>query len=777
MSTRGPLTPIHATKARNPRQARRFRMAPIARAIAMTLAANGALVLDAQAQQAFSGAWFANKSAMQNTASATGRLPNGMPASMLTNPLAVQQRDNAQLQRSIDNLNLAARGIAAQQAAQEAARNAALAGASDVPDGLADGGLKVDTHSLTAGWLNAKAPVQTAAGGRMVVGIEQTDEKAILNWESFNVGKNTTVKFDQSKGRNVKDGTNSWIALNRINDPSGRPSQIAGQIQADGSVYLINRNGIVFNGSSQVNTRSLVASSLRLTDQQFKLGINNAQLMEHQSAEYPVPQFGEFTAHKPWVYSQVGGYVPGNGVVPDRLGEVDRFDPGLPPGAVTVAPGAGLSVSSGGKIMLFAPKVSNAGRLSAPDGQVILAAGENVYLKTPSAQDPNPVRGLDVAVSAVPGWALNSSFLNAALGLSQVPYPYAIGVRDVVMPEMAARAKAVGYEVVNNGVVQADRGNITLQAQDVRQNGVLLSTTALNNRNGSIQLRAWGLGTREYGSDIDRFYNWSAGTLTLGSGSVTQIMPDATDTSEIEASALGTRYQPGWIGMYGKLIDIQSKAGVLAPAGKINIETAANPLFRGVLQSAGDDSRIYLDSDAFLSVAGLRDMLVPMSRNFVEAELRINELRDSPLLLNSWLRGQKVIVDRRENGVFGNGPMAGVKWVQRTDGNGQMVYMPGEWVGTPLADVTGWIGVGKTDLRELSADAGSIMLRAGGAVITRAGSLLDISGGSVRYSDGMNTATKLAGANGGIYTMSSAMPDMEYTGLAAGSRKRMRVGA
>ena len=766
MSTRGPITPIHATKARNRRQARRFRMAPIARAIAMTLAANGAMVLDAQAQQAFSGAWFANKSVMQNTASATGRLPNGMPASMLTNPLAVQQRDNAQLQRSIDNLNLAARGIAAQQAAQEAARNAALAGASDVPDGLADGGLKVDTNSLTAGWLNAKAPVQTAAGGRTVVGIEQTDEKAILNWESFNVGKNTTVKFDQSKGRNVKDGTNSWIALNRINDPSGRPSQIAGQIQADGSVYLINRNGIVFHGSSQVNTRSLVASSLRLTDQQFKLGINNAQLMEHQSAEYPIPQFGEFTAHKPWVYSQVGGYVPGHGVVPDRLGEVDRFDPGLPPGAVTVAAGAGLSVSSGGKIMLFAPKVNNAGRLFAPDGQVILAAGENVYLKTPSAQDPNPVRGLDVAVSAVPGWALNSSFLNAALGLSQVPYPYANGVRDVVMPEMAARAKAVGYEVVNNGLVQSDRGNITLQAQDVRQNGVLLSTTALNNRNGSIQLRAWGLATREYASDIDRFYNWSAGTLTLGSGSVTQIMPDATDTSEIEASALGTRYQPGWIGMYGKLIDIQSKAGVLAPAGKINIETAANPLFRGVLQSAGDDSRIYLDSDAFLSVAGLRDMLVPMSRNFVEAELRINELRDSPLLLNSWLRGQKVMVDRRENGVFGNGPMAGVKWVQRTDGNGQMVYMPGEWAGTPLADVTGWIGVGKTDLRELSADAGSIMLRAGGAVITRAGSLLDISGGSVRYSDGMNTATKLAGANGGIYTMSSAMPDMEYTGLA-----------
>ncbi|MGJ7484376.1 filamentous hemagglutinin family protein [Variovorax sp. LT2P21] len=725
------------------------------------IVATGGFVGPAYAQRAFSPQWFDAKSAAQSTATATGRLPNGMSAASLNAP--AQLRNSEQAQRSMENLSLAARGIAAQQAAQAAAREAALAAGSDIPDGLADGGLKVDTNSLTAGWLNAKAPVQTAAGGRTVVGIEQTDEKAILNWESFNVGKNTTVKFDQSKGRNEKDGTNNWIALNRINDPSGRPSQIAGQIQADGSVYLINRNGIIFNGSSQVNTRSLVASSLRLTDQQFNLGINNAQVMESQSAQYPIPQFGEFTAQKPWVYSPDGGYVAGNGVVPDRLGLVDRFDPGLPPGAVTVAAGAQLDVSSGGKLMLFAPKVSNAGRLFAPDGQVILAAGENVYLKNPSAQDPNPVRGLDVAASAVPGWALNSSFLNGALGLSPIVYQYGIGVRDVVVPEMAARAKAVGYEVVNSGTVQADRGNITLQAQDVRQNGVLLSTTALNNRNGSIQLRAWGLATRQYGSDIDQFYNWSAGTLTLGSGSVTQIMPDATDTSEIEASALGTRYQPGWIGMYGKLIDIQSKAGVLAPAGNINIETAANPLFRGQPQSLGDGSRIYLDSDAFLSVAGLQDMLVPMSRNFVEAELRINELRDSPLMLNSWLRGKKVIVDRREHGVFADGPMAGVQWVLGPDGK---TYLPGEWVGTPLADVAGWIGVGKTDLRELSADAGSIMLRAGGSVITRTGSMLDISGGSVRYSDGMNTATKLAGVDGGIYTMNKAMPDIEYAGLA-----------
>lgn len=151
MSTRGPLTPIHATKARNRRQARRFRMAPIARAIAMTLAANGALVLDAQAQQAFSGAWFANKSAVQNTASATGRLPNGMPASMLTNPLE-QRKAGEQLQRSMGNLNMAARSIAAQQAAQAAAREAASNGARTSPTAWPTAGSRsIRTASPQAG--------------------------------------------------------------------------------------------------------------------------------------------------------------------------------------------------------------------------------------------------------------------------------------------------------------------------------------------------------------------------------------------------------------------------------------------------------------------------------------------------------------------------------------------------------------------------------------------------------------------------------------------------
>ncbi|MNR77986.1 Heme/hemopexin-binding protein precursor [compost metagenome] len=766
MNTIGRIGRIGNNLQANQTQAGNFRRLPIAHAVALMLATSG-MWSEAHAQQAFSAAWYAQKGAVQAAAALTGKLPNGMPAVPVGVPTAQQRLLTEQQTRAFANLNMAARNVAMQQGMQNAARLAALNAPSTIPDGLGQGGLKVDTNSLTAGWINANGPTQSASGDKVIVDIKQTGEKAILNWESFNVGKNTIVNFDQ-KGGSKADGSNNWVALNRINDPSGRPSEIAGQIKADGAVYIINRNGIIFNGSSQINTRTLVASSLRLTDQQFNLGINNQQTISNMGVEFQVPQFGEFNMQAPAVYG-ASGYVAGNGVVPDKLGGVDRLDSGAAPGAVVVEAGARIEVDSGGKVMLFAPKVRHGGYISAPDGQVIMAAGETVYLKTPSATDLNAVRGLDVAASGVSGWAFSGGHMLSALGINPTNAPSAdfiAAIRDVVLPEMAARANLIGYEVINTGTVQADRGNITLQGQNITQNGVLMSTTALNNRNGSILMRAWGLGTRFVASDIDAYYNWSAGTLTLGSGSVTQVLPDANDKSEIEATALGTRYQPGWVGMYGKLIDVKPQAGVIVPAGKIDVVAAANPIFSQLPGSLNDGSRIYLDSDSFLSVAGLQDMLVAMSRNFIEVELRINELRDSPLLLDSWLRGKKVIVDRRENGVFEDGPMAGVKWVQKKDANGQMVYMPGEWVGTPLADVAGWVGVGKTDLAELSADAGNIMLRAGGSVITRAGSMIDISGGSIRYTDGLNTATKLKGADGRIYTMDQAMPDIEYVGLA-----------
>jgi filamentous hemagglutinin family protein len=644
-----------------------------------------------------------------------------------------------QAQQSLDRTMS---NMRAMQAVQAAAQAAAAARASGIPHGLQPGGLQAASGSGL--WQGSLLPKEFEDAGRSKVTVVQTEQKSILTWQSFNISEKTDLYFDQrAGGADVKN----WVSLNRVMDTSTAPSRIFGTISAEGQVYVINRNGIVFGAGSQVNAGALIASSLALSNEQFLRGINNPLYHYDQASNhYGIPQFGEHAS---------GG------------NQGTLFTPGYVPGDVSVEAGATIKVENGGKLLLFAPKVVNAGHLAATDGQIILAAGEQVWL----SNDMNGVRGLDVAVSAPASRLFNYGELGGALGIMTNYGGFTNFVRDSILPEMNARAAAVGYKVTNTGSIHADHGNITLQSLNVFQGGVLTASSALDNREGSIRLRAWGQGMLAYSSGLDfaQMASWSSGTVTLGANSVTAVLPDLTDTSEIEQAVLATRYRPGNVQLRGNLINIESLASVMVPSGTISVVASKLPIgevnqpFKGPSDtpvagelSEKDGSRIYIDSDAYLTVAGIKDIIVPMARNFVQAELYINELRDSPLYRDSWLRGLKVIVDRRVSGTFDSGPMSGVEWI---------TGKPGQWVGSPLADFSAWLGVGKTDLGELSTKGGAIILKAGGSVITRAGSLLDVSGGSVRYTDGINTTTKLLGYDGRIYNIGDATDDMVYVGL------------
>ncbi len=533
-------------------------------------------------------------------------------------------QEAARAARDANNaLKRATLAIQAMQSTQQAARDAARAALNAMPgvNGLGVGGLQIgagvrrpDGSIDTNLWEGANLPTQFNDGDRTKVDIKQTQQKAILTWDTFNVGGKTDLRFDQSAGG--ADAKN-WIALNRVLDPSAAPSKILGSIKADGQVYVINGNGIIFGGASQINVGTLVASSLSLSNEQFKAGIATQLYLYNDGGGnfvYGKPQFGEYMTTSP-------------------LGLPTPFVPSSTPGDVKVEAGASIQVASGGKLMMFAPKVSNAGALTAPDGQIIMAAGENVWLMAPPPVTDgatNTLRGLWVAAGAAPSRPfLMETFQGALNGVSNI-------VRDDVLPAMDARAAQVGYKVTNTGYVEADRGNITVQGREIQQSGVLLATTALNNRDGSIYLQAYGHGWVGYISNEAQVAHWSGGTLTLTPGSVTSVMPDLTDTSEIEVAALGTRYRPGSVELYGQLIDVQSNASIVVPAGTIT--AVASKVGYNVHSAPGtgdnsalDGSRIYIDRGAFLSTAGVQDVLLAMESNFIEVDLRINELRDSPL--------------------------------------------------------------------------------------------------------------------------------------------------
>ncbi|MCB5247079.1 MAG: filamentous hemagglutinin N-terminal domain-containing protein, partial [Candidatus Cloacimonetes bacterium] len=155
------------------------------------------------------------------------------------------------------------------------------------------------------------------AGQQMT--INQGSQKAIINWNKFNIGQDASVTFQQPNSK--------AIALNRVitNDAS----QIHGQLNANGQVWLINPSGVLFGKNSQVNVGGMVASTLDIANKDFLK--DNYQFKRDQAT---------------------GGI--------SNLGT--------------------LTAAAGGYIALLAPTVSNEGIITAQLGSVTLAAGDQITL-------------------------------------------------------------------------------------------------------------------------------------------------------------------------------------------------------------------------------------------------------------------------------------------------------------------------------------------------------------------------------------------------------------
>ncbi len=175
--------------------------------------------------------------------------------------------------------------------------------------------------SLDPGALPTGAEV--AAGGIEInqsgtqMDITQSTDRAIVNWQTFDIGSQAQVNFNQPSA--------SSATLNRIS--SADPSQIFGQLTANGQVFLVNPAGIIFSPDSHVDVGGVVASTMQISDDDFMSGVL------------------EF----------------------DRDGSsgsvINQGD-----------------ISSGGLVALLAPEVINDGVITAQLGSVVMAAGEKVVL-------------------------------------------------------------------------------------------------------------------------------------------------------------------------------------------------------------------------------------------------------------------------------------------------------------------------------------------------------------------------------------------------------------
>lgn len=494
--------------------------------------------------------------------------------------------------------------------------------------------------------------------GNRSMTVHQASDKAILNWQNFDIAGGHSVTFDQPGATSV--------ALNRIFQ--GAPSSILGNLRANGQVYLLNQNGIMFGAGSQVNVSTLLASSLNIRDADFLGGITQPVL--NPGTPHPV-------------------------LVPFADAS----------GNVITEPGSLIETQEGGKVMLFAPMVTNGGTIRTPRGQTILAAGDKIYLEVVSATSPE-LRGLWVEADLDPNGP-NKDLINT---------------------------------VTNSGIILMERGNATLVGLAVNQNGRVSATTALS-ENGSIRLLARSGAQRAESTEQtpQKMVASTAGTLTLGEDSVTEVLPDASDASTAPRSSFyedGKLVRPSSVEMMGNQIELRANSTVRVPGGRVTINALADP--RNFSESTGQvktpqdkGSRILFAAGSVIDVSGTETDMA-MERNLLEVELRGTQLADSPAQRDGVLKGQKVSIDIR--------------------------------TGTPLANVQAAINTLAYNVNEKYAQGGTVTLRAQGDVILNTGAAVDVSGGAFRFKDGFINTTKLV-SGGRLYDIGTADPSRIYDGI------------
>ncbi|MCE0484088.1 MAG: filamentous hemagglutinin family protein [Methylacidiphilales bacterium] len=633
------------------------------------------------------------------------------------------------------------KALQAQQAAQSAARASALNITSSVPNGLATGGLVPDSGLARTGvanpvttWVNAKTPTQSVSNGQTTVTVTQTAQQALLNWQTFNIGKNTTLDFDQSAGG---ADVAQWVAINKV-AASIAPSQILGSIQAPGQVYVINQNGIIFDGSSQVNVGALVASSLPINDNLIARGLLNnpdLQFLFSQSniaagTQGPTPAFTPAPAPTSGTVAKV-----------DSAGNLSLVSASGHDGDVMVEAGAQLtspasSTNVGGKIALVGPNVTNAGTISTPDGQTILAAGLQVGFQEHDTNDPT-LRGLDVYVGAVD----SSSGVATNVGL--------IGT------------------LTSSGQIEPTPGaDVTITGKQVNQLGLIdLSTSvSLNSRVDLLadyNTESFFNGKSGFNGTTG-FYPTASGPVTLGPGSATELTCDSSTTDTVVGSELALS---SLVDIQGSSIEMGTDSLLLAPSASVP-SNASQPvvnltgatLSSGVTLNAGQWALLYgqesfynssgsisLDDGATIDVSGSENVAASVAENIVAAQLLSSELANSPLQQNGPLEGQTIYVNLLDVGVY--------------DGTA--------WIGTPLANVSGYVNLVQHNVGELTTNGGTVSLNAGTSVNLNAGSTVNVSGGWINYQGGVVQTTKVA-ADGKVYDISAATPNRVYDGIYTG---------
>jgi len=190
--------------------------------------------------------------------------------------------------------------------------------------------------------------------------INQASSKAIINWQSFSIGGNEYVQFNQPDA--------SSISLNRV--VGADPSAILGNLSATGQVFLVNPNGIFFGANATLDVGGLVASTLDIKDDDFLSGNYFFTEPNPNAVGASVVNEGVIQARDNGYVVLASDRVENHGTIKARYGRVALLANG---GMTLDIEGDGLvSFSVNAKTVAELAGVENTGDIMADGGRVVL---------------------------------------------------------------------------------------------------------------------------------------------------------------------------------------------------------------------------------------------------------------------------------------------------------------------------------------------------------------------------------------------------------------------
>ena len=449
---------------------------------------------------------------------------------------------------------------------------------SEISGGLARGGNKSSRNKLLVASLTLCTAVAQAnpSGGVVTAGtgsidqtantttIHQSSQNLSLNWNSFNIGANDIVNYIQPSA--------SSIAVNRIIDTNA--TQILGQLNANGQVYLINPNGIVFGQGSQVNVGGLVASTLDVND----ASLNSSTKTFSGNGTGTITNKGHLVAADGGYIALLANQVSNQGIISAQLGTVALAggsaitltfaDNSLVQVQVNqstlnnlaenkqlvVADGGQVFMSAGAKNSLLASVVNNTGIIEA---QTVSSHNGVISL----------MAGMEAGTINV-GGTLDASAPNGGNGGAIETSAAHVKVADGAQITTAAASGNTGSWLIDPTNFTIASGTGTLTGSSI---GATTLSNNLNTSDVAITTSATANGSDLGDINVNEPVSWAANKLTLNA--LNNININATMTATSTASLALNYGLAAVVASNTSQIITAAGSSVTLPAGTTNFTT------------------------------------------------------------------------------------------------------------------------------------------------------------------------------------------------------------